>query len=58
MRVHGELLSETLYSDALLQFLLKTWDRKTYGDQVKIDLRNESTDRLSQFRGQLQLSSK
>ena len=38
VRIEGNLLYETLYSDSLLQFLLKTWDRKTYGDQIKIDL--------------------
>ena len=38
IRVGGEWVYETGYSDGLLQFLLKTWDRKTYGDQIKIDL--------------------
>ena len=43
VRHEGQVVWETLYSDAILMFLLKAWDRKTFGDAVKIDLSSIKT---------------
>jgi hypothetical protein len=36
--VEGRPLYETQYSDQLLMFLLKAYDRERFGDQIKMDL--------------------
>jgi hypothetical protein len=39
IRIQGEHLYETTYSDSLLQFLLKAYDREGFGDKSQLDVK-------------------